>query len=74
MDLHSWVYSIDWSISELKFTFLTREPLLTRQCSNHSEKPYHEERQTTVLDDSRCANLEVTRSEENPRRQNCEDT
>jgi len=51
MDLHSGVYSTEGSISGLKFTFLTREPLLTRQCSNHSEKLYHEERQTTVVDD-----------------------
>ena len=33
----------------------------------------YEKRQTTFLDDSRCANLEVTGSEENPRRQNRED-
>jgi hypothetical protein len=51
MDLHSGVYSTDWSMSKLKFTFLMREPLLTRQYSNYSEKPYHEERQTTLVDD-----------------------
>ena len=33
----------------------------------------YEKRQTTFLDDSRCANLEVTGSEENPRWQNRED-
>jgi hypothetical protein len=51
LDLHSGVYSTDWSMSKLKFTFLIREPLLTRQYSNYSEKLYHEERQTTVMDD-----------------------
>ena len=51
LDLHSEVYSTDWSMSKLKFTFLIREPLLTRQYSNYSEKLYHEERQTTVVDD-----------------------
>jgi hypothetical protein len=51
MDLPSGVYSTDWSMSKLKFTFLMREPLLTRQYSNYSEKTYHEERQTTVVDD-----------------------
>ena len=61
-------------MSKLKFTFLMREPLLTRQYSNYSEKLYNEERQTTVMDDGRRANLEVTRAEEDPRRQDREDT
>jgi hypothetical protein len=51
MELHSGVYSTEGSISKLKITFLIREPLLTRQCSKHSERLYHEERQTTVVDD-----------------------
>jgi hypothetical protein len=68
--LHSWVY---FPLIEPNLTFLTRVTLLTRHCSNYREKPYHEERQTTVLDDGGCANLEDTCPEENPCRQNRED-
>jgi hypothetical protein len=51
MHVHSCVYF------KPKLTFLTREPLLTLHCSNHSERPYHEERKTSFLDDGNVRTL-----------------
>jgi hypothetical protein len=48
-------------------------PTIAAQSFQLFGETYHEKRKTSFLDDSRCANLEVTRSEENPRRQNRED-
>jgi hypothetical protein len=39
----------------------------------HSWELAHEKRKTAFLDDSRCANLEVTRSEKDRRGQNCKE-
>ena len=54
--LHSWgLFSTDWSISKPKFTFLTRDTLLTRNRFNYSERSIMKngKRRTWTTDDVR---------------------